>query len=135
MSNVRSKTALQMESGWQAPHVTLHDKADVTALEQFRQHYKAHVEQAGGKLTITAMLLRIVSAALRKFPELNCSIDMAQHEIIYKKYVNVGVAADTPRGLVVPVILHADQKTVTQLSVELTEMAARRGRASCHWRR
>jgi pyruvate dehydrogenase E2 component (dihydrolipoamide acetyltransferase) len=125
MSNVRKKTALQMESGWQAPHVTLHDKADVTALEQFRQQYKAHVEQAGGKLTITAMLLRIVSAALRKFPALNSSIDMSQHEIIFKKYVNVGVAADTPRGLVVPVILNADQKTVTQLSVELTEMAAR----------
>ena len=125
MSNVRKKTALQMESSWHAPHVTLHDKADVTALEQFRQQYKAHVEQAGGKLTITAMLLRIVAAALRKFPDLNCSIDMSQQEIIYKKYVNVGVAADTPRGLVVPVILHADQKTVTQLSVELTEMASR----------
>jgi pyruvate dehydrogenase E2 component (dihydrolipoamide acetyltransferase) len=125
MSNVRKKTALQMESGWQAPHVTLHDKADVTALEQFRQQYKTHVEQAGGKLTITAMLLRIVSAALRKFPELNCSLDMSRSEIVYKKYVNVGVAADTPRGLVVPVILQADQKTVTQLSVELTEMAAR----------
>ena len=125
MSNVRKKTALQMESGWQAPHVTLHDKADVTALEQFRQQYKSHVEQAGGKLTITAMLLRIASAALRKFPALNCSIDMSQQEIVYKKYVNVGVAADTPRGLVVPVILNADQKTVTQLSVELTEMAAR----------
>jgi pyruvate dehydrogenase E2 component (dihydrolipoamide acetyltransferase) len=125
MSNVRKKTALQMETGWQAPHVTLHDKADVTGLEQFRQQYKGHVEQAGGKLTITAMLLRIASAALKKFPALNCSIDMAQQEVIYKKYVNVGVAADTPRGLVVPVILNADQKTVTQLSVELTEMAAR----------
>ncbi len=125
MSNVRKKTALQMEAGWYAPHVTLHDKADVTALEQFRQQYKATVEQAGGKLTITAMLLRIVSAALKKFPALNCSIDMSQDEVIYKKYVNVGVAADTPRGLVVPVILHADQKTVTQLSVELTEMASR----------
>jgi pyruvate dehydrogenase E2 component (dihydrolipoamide acetyltransferase) len=125
MSNVRKKTALQMETGWQAPHVTLHDKADVTGLEQFRQQYKGHVEQAGGKLTITAMLLRIASAALKKFPALNCSIDMAQQEVVYKKYVNVGVAADTPRGLVVPVILHADQKTVTQLSVELTEMAAR----------
>ena len=107
------------------PHVTLHDKADVTGLEQFRQQYKGHVEQAGGKLTITAMLLRIVSAALEKFPALNCSIDMTQQEVVYKKYVNVGVAADTPRGLVVPVILNADQKTVTQLSVELTEMAAR----------
>ncbi len=81
------------------------------------------MEKAGGKLTITAMLLRIVAAALKKFPELNCSIDMSQDEIIYKKYVNVGVAADTPRGLVVPVILNADQKTVTELSVELTEMA------------
>lgn len=125
MSNVRKKTALQMETGWQAPHVTLHDKADVTGLEQFRQSYKGHVEQAGGKLTITAMLLRIVSTALKKFPALNCSIDMTAQEVIYKKYVNVGVAADTPRGLVVPVILNADQKTVTQLSVELTEMAAR----------
>jgi pyruvate dehydrogenase E2 component (dihydrolipoamide acetyltransferase) len=125
MSNVRKKTALQMETGWQAPHVTLHDHADVTMLEQFRQQYKANVEKAGGKLTITAMLLRIVSAALKKFPELNCSIDMSQQEVIYKDYVNVGVAADTPRGLVVPVILNSDQKTVTELSVELTELASR----------
>ncbi len=125
MSNVRKKTALQMEAGWQAPHVTLHDHADVTMLEQFRQQYKATVEKAGGKLTITAMLLRIVSAALKKFPELNCSIDISQQEVIYKQYVNVGVAADTPRGLVVPVILNSDQKTVTELSIELTEMASR----------
>jgi pyruvate dehydrogenase E2 component (dihydrolipoamide acetyltransferase) len=125
MSNVRKKTALQMETGWTAPHVTLHDRADVTALEQFRQQYKGTVEQAGGKLTITAMLLRIVAAALRKFPELNCSIDMSQEEIVYKQYVNVGVAADTPRGLVVPVILNADRKTVTELSIELTQMAER----------
>jgi pyruvate dehydrogenase E2 component (dihydrolipoamide acetyltransferase) len=125
MSNVRKKTAAQMETGWQAPHVTLHDKADVTGLEQFRQQYQPRVQEAGGKLTVTAMLLRIVSAALRKFPALNCSIDLAQQEVIYKRYVNIGVAADTPRGLVVPVILHADQKSVTQLSVELTEMAAR----------
>jgi len=125
MSNVRKKTALQMESGWQAPHVTLHDKADVTTLERFRQQYKARVETAGGKLTITAMLVRIVAAALRKFPEVNCSVDMAQNEIIYKKYVNIGIAMDTPRGLVVPVILHADQKTVTQLSIEITETAER----------
>ncbi len=125
MSNVRRKTALQMESGWQAPHVTLHDRADVTGLEQFRQQYKGVVEKAGGKLTVTAMLLRIVAAALRKFPELNCSLDLSQNEIIYKKYVNIGVAADTSRGLVVPVILQADQKTVTQLSVELTEITER----------
>jgi pyruvate dehydrogenase E2 component (dihydrolipoamide acetyltransferase) len=125
MSNVRRKTALQMESGWEAPHVTLHDRADVTLLEQFRQQYRARVEQAGGKLTITAMLMRLVAAALRKFPDVNCSIDMAQSEIIYKKYVNIGIATDTPRGLVVPVILQADQKTVTQLSVELTEIAGR----------
>ena len=125
MSNVRKKTALQMETGWTAPHVTLHDHADVTDLEQFRQQYKATVDKAGGKLTITAMLLRIVAAALKKFPELNCSIDMSQEEVVYKSYVNVGVAADTPRGLVVPVILNADTKTVTQLSVELTEMAER----------
>jgi pyruvate dehydrogenase E2 component (dihydrolipoamide acetyltransferase) len=125
MSNVRKKTALQMETGWQAPHVTLHDKADVTALERFRGDYKGTVEKAGGKLTITAMLIRIVAAALKKFPELNCSIDMTQDEVIYKRFVNIGVAADTPRGLVVPVILNADRKTVTELSVELTETAAR----------
>jgi pyruvate dehydrogenase E2 component (dihydrolipoamide acetyltransferase) len=125
MSNVRKKTALQMETGWTAPHVTLHDKADVTALEQFRQHYKGTVEKAGGKLTITSMLVRIVAAALKKFPHLNCSLDMSQDEVVLKKYVNIGVAADTARGLVVPVILNADQKTVTELSVELTEMANR----------
>jgi pyruvate dehydrogenase E2 component (dihydrolipoamide acetyltransferase) len=132
MSNVRKKTAQHMATGWVAPHVTLHDKADVTDIEALRKRFQKRAEAAGGKLTITAILLKIVAAALKKHPQINCSIDMAKQEIVYKRFIHVGVAADTKRGLVVPVIRDVDQKNIIELSVELTEMAekARSGKLS-----
>jgi pyruvate dehydrogenase E2 component (dihydrolipoamide acetyltransferase) len=124
MSAVREKTALHLSNAWrQIPHVTQFDKADITELEKLRKQYGAQVEQAGGKLTMTAILLKAVAAALKIFPQFNASVNMANKEVIYKKYYNIGVAVDTSRGLLVPVIRNADRKNLTELAVELAEIS------------
>jgi pyruvate dehydrogenase E2 component (dihydrolipoamide acetyltransferase) len=120
MSNIRRKTAEHLSHAWTTiPHVTQHDKADITALEALRKQYSPMAEKAGGKLTMTAIALKIVAGALRKFPQFNSSIDVARNEIVYKKAIHVGVAADTERGLLVPVIRDVDRKGVVQLAAEL----------------
>ncbi len=124
MSKVREKTARHLSYAWSTiPHVTQFDKADITDLEQLRQRYGKQVEAAGGKLTITVILLKIVAFALKKYPQFNASVDMDKSEIIFKKYVNIGVAVDTDRGLLVPVIREVDKKNIIQLSKELSELA------------
>jgi pyruvate dehydrogenase E2 component (dihydrolipoamide acetyltransferase) len=124
MKAVRRKTAEHLSSAWaNIPHVTQHDYADITALEDVRRKYQKQVEAAGGALTVTAVAVKIVAAALKQFPQFNSSIDLAANEIVYKKYVNIGVAVDTDRGLLVPVIRNADTKNLTQISVELTQLS------------
>ena len=126
MSNVRRVTARHMASVWGTiPHVTQFDKADVTDLEAWRRKYGKTVEAAGGKLTPTAIAMKVAAAALSKFPAFNASIDAGSEEVIYKKYVNIGVAVDTGRGLLVPVVRGVDRKNILELSVELTEVSAR----------
>ena len=127
MSNVRRATAERMAQSWATiPHVTQFDKADITDLEQLRQRYDAQrVQSAGGKLTVTAVVLKVVAAALKRFPQFNASIDMTTHEVIHKTYYHIGVAVDTDRGLLVPVIRNVDQKNILALSVELTQLAER----------
>jgi pyruvate dehydrogenase E2 component (dihydrolipoamide acetyltransferase) len=123
-SNVRRITAQRMASSWATiPHVTQFDQCDITDLEAWRKEFGKQVEKAGAKLTPTAIILKVVAAALRKFPQFNASIDMAGEEIIYKKYCHLGVAVDTRRGLLVPVIRDVDAKTITEISIELGEMA------------
>jgi pyruvate dehydrogenase E2 component (dihydrolipoamide acetyltransferase) len=119
MSNIRRKTAEHLSAAWIAPHVTQHEKADVTAFEQFRKAYGARVEKAGGKLTVTALLIKICALALGRFPQFGASVDMANDAIVYKRYCHIGVAVDTPNGLLVPVIRDVDRKTVTEIAVEL----------------
>ena len=124
MSGVRRATAAHMATAWSAiPHVTQSDKADITELEKLRKQFQARAETAGGKLTITAILLKIATCALKRFPQFNASVDMAKHEIIYKKYYHIGVAVDTDRGLLVPVIRDVDRKSVIELSAELSQIA------------
>lgn len=123
MSNVRRKTAEHLSAAWTAPHVTQHDKADITELEALRTRYAARAEAAGGKLTVTAILVKVVAEAMKRFPQFNASIDLDAGEIVYRKYVNVGIAVDTERGLLVPVVREADRKTIVQLSVEVAEAA------------
>lgn len=107
------------------PHAWISEKADITRLEQLRQQYKDQVKAAGGNLTTTAILVKAVAAVLRKMPQFNASYDPEKREVIVKKFYNIGVAVDTPRGLLVPVIKNADQKNLTEISVELTELSAR----------
>jgi pyruvate dehydrogenase E2 component (dihydrolipoamide acetyltransferase) len=124
MSNIRRATARQMETSWTSvPHVTQFDKADITDLEQLRKRFGRKVEEMGGKLTITAILLKVAAAALKEFPQFKASIDMSNEEVIYKNYCHIGVAVDTDRGLLVPVIREVDQKNIMELAVELGEVA------------
>jgi pyruvate dehydrogenase E2 component (dihydrolipoamide acetyltransferase) len=83
------------------------------------------VQPAGGRLTVTAIVLKVVAAALKRFPQFNASLDMTTQEVVYKQYYHIGVAVDTDRGLLVPVIRHVDQKNLLALSVELTQLAER----------
>jgi len=125
-TNIRRATSEHLSYAWNTiPHVTQFDKADVTELEALRKRHKEQVAKAGGNLTVTAMLVRILATAVRKFPQFNASIDTERGEIVYKKYVNVGVAVDTDRGLLVPVIRNADEKNITQIAVELNQLAER----------
>jgi pyruvate dehydrogenase E2 component (dihydrolipoamide acetyltransferase) len=124
MATVRKITAGAMTASWQnIPHVFQFDKADITDLESFRNKYSKHVEKEGSKLTVTAILLKITAMALKTFPSFNASLDMRNNEIVYKDYINIGVAVDTDRGLLVPVITGVDKKSITQISRELGEMA------------
>jgi pyruvate dehydrogenase E2 component (dihydrolipoamide acetyltransferase) len=124
MRAVRRKTAEHLSAAWATiPHVTQHDLADVTVLEQLRKRYAKQAEAAGGNLTVTAIAVKIAAAAMKVFPQFNSSIDLAAEEIIYKKYVNIGVAVDTDRGLLVPVIRDVDTKNIMQLSVELAQLS------------
>src|SRR5262249_38097230 len=133
MSNIRRKTAEHLSHAWNViPHVTQHDRADITALEELRKHYAAAAEKAGGKLTLTAIALKIVAGSLARFPEFNASADEARSEIVFKKAIHVGVAVDTDRGLLVPVVRHADRKGIFELSAELARASekARSGKLS-----
>jgi pyruvate dehydrogenase E2 component (dihydrolipoamide acetyltransferase) len=124
MRAVRRKTAEHLSAAWATiPHVTQHDVADITALEEIRKKYVKQVEAAGGSLTITAIAVKIVAAALKVFPQFNASVDFSASEIIYKKFVNIGIAVDTDRGLLVPVIRDADTKSITQISIELSQLS------------
>ena len=133
MSNIRRKTAEHLGHAWNAiPHVTQHDKADITALEALRKQYGPQAEKAGGKLTMTAIALKIVAGALKRFPQFNASIDQARSEIVYKKSIHVGVAVDTERGLLVPVVRDVDRKGIFELATELAKASekARAGKLS-----
>jgi pyruvate dehydrogenase E2 component (dihydrolipoyllysine-residue acetyltransferase) len=133
MSNIRRKTAEHLSRAWnQIPHVTQHDKADITTVEELRKKYAPQAEKAGGKLTMTAIALKIAATALQRFPQFNASADMARNEIVYRKSVHVGVAVDTPRGLLVPVIRDVDRKGIFELASELAKASekARGGKLS-----
>ncbi len=124
MSHVRRKTAEHLSYAWTTvPHVTQFDKADITNLEELRKQFGKKAEAAGGKLTVTSIALKVAASALRAFPRFGASLDVAKEEVIYKKYCHIGVAADTDRGLLVPVIRNVDKKNILELSVELTALA------------
>lgn len=124
MSGIRKATVRSMTRAWSSvPMVTHFDKADITQFEQLRKRYQPKAEAKDAKLTPTAMLIKVVAAALRRFPDFNASIDTRNNEVVHKKYVNIGVAVDTDYGLLVPVVKNADTKNMIELAVELGELA------------
>ena len=123
MSNIRRKTAEHLTAAWRAPHVTQHDKADVTGVEEFRKLHAARAEKDGVKLTVTAVVIKIVSLAIEKFPQFASSVDMVNESIVFKKYCHIGVAVDTPNGLLVPVIRDVDTKSISQIAKELAALS------------
>lgn len=124
MRGVRRKTAEHMWEAWTSiPHVTQNDKADITELEQLRARFAPKAAEAGGKMTVTAIALKVCASALKIFPQFNASIDMEQEQIVYKQYINIGVAVDTDRGLLVPVIRDVDKKNIVELAAELTQLS------------
>jgi pyruvate dehydrogenase E2 component (dihydrolipoamide acetyltransferase) len=123
---VRRKTAEHLWQAWTTiPHVTQQDHADITELEQLRARFAPKAQEAGGKMTVTAIALKVCASALKIFPQFNASIDMAKEEIVYKQYINIGVAVDTDRGLLVPVIREVDKKNIVELATELTQLSAK----------
>ena len=124
MRGVRRKTAEHMWEAWSAiPHVTQQDKADITELEHLRAKFGPKAAEAGGKMTVTAIALKVCASALKIFPQFNASIDMEKEEIVYKQFINIGVAVDTDRGLLVPVIRDVDKKNIVELAAELTGLS------------
>jgi pyruvate dehydrogenase E2 component (dihydrolipoamide acetyltransferase) len=124
MRGVRRKTAEHLRQAWNTiPHVTQQDRSDITELEQLRARFAPRAEEAGGKMTVTAIALKVCASALKVFPQFNASIDMGKEEIIYKQYINIGVAVDTDRGLLVPVIRDVDKKNIVELAAEMTKLS------------
>lgn len=125
MSKIARTSAANLSAAWNAiPHVTQHDLADITDLESYRKRYvKSNPDKP--KITMTAIMIKAVVSALKEFPAFNSSIDVEAGEIILKDYYNIGVAVDTPNGLVVPVIRDCDQKNVLQVADELIDLATR----------
>ena len=124
MSAIRRATADAMSTAWStAPQVTQFDSADITELNQLRKKYAKKAEAAGAKLTVTSIAAKVAAQALNVFPKFNASIDGPNEDVIYKQYVNVGIAVDTDRGLMVPVIRDADKKNIMQISAEIGELA------------
>ena len=123
MRGVRRKTAEHLREAWNTiPHVTQQDQSDITELEQLRARFAPRAQEAGGKMTVTAIALKVCASALKVFPQFNASIDMAKEEIVYKQYINIGVAVDTDRGLLVPVVRDVDKKNIVELAAELTQL-------------
>ncbi len=126
LSRLRRTVSRNMAQSWtEIPHVHLQHHADITAMEELRQQFKDRARAAGGNLTISVMILKVVASALRAHPNVNSSYDVEAQELILKDYIHLGVAVDTERGLVVPKIEDVDEKNIIELSIELNEIAER----------
>jgi pyruvate dehydrogenase E2 component (dihydrolipoamide acetyltransferase) len=126
LTRFRRTVARNMATSWaEIPHVTLFRTVDVTELESVRRRYRERAQEAGGTLTLSVVLLKIVAAALKAHPSFNASLDLDAHELVLKRYYHIGMAVDTERGLAVPVIRDVDQKNIIELSIEMNGIAGR----------
>lgn len=124
MNAIRRKTAAHLSQAWTAiPHVTHFEKADITGLEELRKQYAKKVEASGGRLTIICFVLKTLVEAFRRFPKFNASLDLENQRVALKQYCNIGVAVDTPSGLVVPVLRDVDRMSITELAAALPALA------------
>ncbi|MEN3349810.1 MAG: hypothetical protein V7632_3445 [Bradyrhizobium sp.] len=129
LGRIKKISAANLHRNWVViPHVTTHDEADITELEQFRVKMNKELEKSGVKLSLLPFMVKAAVATLKKFPEFNASLD--GDTLVYKNYWNIGFAADTPNGLMVPVIRDADKKTVPEIANEMNALAkqAREGK-------
>ena len=126
LSRIRKLAAANLHRSWlNVPHVTQHDEADITELEAFRRAHLEEARERGVRLTLLAFLMKAVAATLAEFPEMNSSLAPDGESLILKRFYNLGVAVDTPDGLVVPVVRDVDRKTVYDLAGELAEVSGR----------
>jgi pyruvate dehydrogenase E2 component (dihydrolipoamide acetyltransferase) len=126
LSRIKRISGPRLQAAWvNVPHVTQHDEADITDLENLRKELKADAEKIGAKLTPLAFLVKASVAALKEYPDFNSSLDPSGQNQVMKKYFHIGFAADTPNGLLVPVIRDADKKNVFEIAKELGELAAK----------
>lgn len=120
--SIRKKTADHVSLAWSTiPHVTQHDLADISEIDAFRKQQ----ESKGPKLTVTAFVLKALAIVLKQFPQFNASLDLAQGQLVLKSYYHFGVAVDTERGLLVPVLRNVDKKSVREIAKEMAELAER----------
>jgi len=125
LSRIKKLSGPNLHRNWvMIPHVTQFDEADITDLEDFRKDSNAAMAKSGVKLTMLAFVIKASVAALKKYSAFNSSLDAKGENLILKQYYNIGFAADTPNGLVVPVIKNADQKSLSQIAVEMGELSA-----------
>jgi len=126
LSRVQRISGPRLHASWvNLPHVTQFDEADITELEKLREQLKPKAEAAGIKLTPLAFIVRACILALQKFPLFNTSLDASGENLVYKKYIHIGFAADTPNGLLVPVIRDADHKDIYEVARVLGELSAK----------
>ena len=125
-SKLQKTSANNLSLAWQIiPHVTQHDLSDITETEALRKRFVENAAKGSPKVTMTVLAMKAVVACLKEFPNFNSSFDSSKGEIVQKKYFNIGIAVDTPNGLVVPVVKHVDQKSILELAAELTELATK----------
>ncbi|MGH8373457.1 MAG: dihydrolipoyllysine-residue acetyltransferase [Gammaproteobacteria bacterium] len=126
LSRIKRISGPRLQAAWiNVPHVTQHDEADISELESTRKALKSDADKIGAKLTLLAFLVKASVAGLKEYPDFNASLDPSGQNLVYKKYFHIGFAADTPNGLVVPVIKNADTKTVFEIAKELGDLAAK----------
>lgn len=126
LSRVRQVISESVSNSWSiVPHVTQFEKADITELEEFRRNFNKKNEKSGVKLTVTAVLMKVLAQGLKEFPRFNSGIDPANQVIVYRNYIHIGIAVDTERGLLVPVVRDIDKKSIVELARSLDDIAKR----------
>ena len=126
LTKIKRITGKRLQAAWQTiPHVTQFDEADITDLDTYRKKLKKELLKDGIRVTFLPFLIKALTHILKEMPEFNSSIDSSSTNLVIKKYINIGIAVDTPTGLVVPVISNADQKSISDLSIELVDISNR----------